>query len=124
MTTFSEQIGVLIGKDDLKGAIKSLHKMLKNSPKLDEAIMQSARFTELSKQIRLGIIDFEQADFTKNKIRYAIIDLVRDMEEICESNSEINREVSKNIENTIQPKFIQTHYGKGDIIGGDKNVNY
>jgi predicted HTH transcriptional regulator len=78
--SFIETIGELIGKDELALAIKNLYALLKGSPKLDEAILQSARYNDVIKQIRLGIVDFEQANITKNQIRYALLDLLREIE--------------------------------------------
>ena len=69
INSFVETIGDLIGKDELAKAIQLLCALLKNSPKLDEAILQSARYNDVIKQIRLGTVDFEQANITKNQIR-------------------------------------------------------
>jgi predicted HTH transcriptional regulator len=90
--SFAEIIGDLIGKDELALAIQNLCALLKGSPKLDEAILQSARYNDVIKQIRLGIIDFEQANMTKNQIRYALLDLLREIE-AQESKAEINAEI-------------------------------
>jgi predicted HTH transcriptional regulator len=106
---FVELIGDLIGKDELALAIQNLYGLLKNSPKLDEAILQSARYNDVIKQIRLGTIDFEQANITKNQIRYALLDLLRDIE-AQESNPEINTEIELFLSKqpTIQGKNIIT----------------
>ncbi len=79
--SFVEIIGDLIGKDELALAIRNLYALLKDSPKLDEAILQSARYNDVIKQIRLGTVDFEQANITKNQIRYALLDLLREIEQ-------------------------------------------
>ena len=78
--SFIETIGELIGKDELAKAIQLLYALLKDSPQLDEAILQSARYNDVIKQIRLGTVDFEQANMTKNQIRYALLDLLREIE--------------------------------------------
>jgi hypothetical protein len=123
LNNFTEQIGNLIAKDELSKAIGLLKKLLDKSPKLDEAIIQSARFNDIMKQVRLGVVDFEQANITKNKIRYAILDLLRDMEESVESNSEIRTEIENLKEEIIPPSIGQFHYGSGDNIAGDKIIN-
>jgi predicted HTH transcriptional regulator len=94
-----ETIGELIGKDELAKAIHVLYALFKDSPRLDEAIIQSARYNDVIKQIRLGTIEFEQANITKNQIRYALLDLLRDIEAEAlkpEINTEIDAFVSKN----------------------------
>jgi Effector-associated domain 11 len=45
--SFVELIGDLIGKDELALAIQNLYALLKDSPKLDEAILQSARYNDV-----------------------------------------------------------------------------
>lgn len=123
INNFSEQIGGLIGKDQLQDAIALLHKVLKNSPLLDEAIMHSARYSDLTKQIRLGIIDFQQAGIEKNRIRYAILDLIRDIEENVELNPIISNEVKNLPEEKPKTDVAQFHYGSGDNVVGNKIVN-
>lgn len=123
--SFVEIIGDLIGKDDLALAIKNLYALLKDSPKLDEAILQSARYNDVIKQIRLGTIDFEQANITKNQIRYALLDLVREIEE-QEQNQDIHVEIQEFLnKNTpfIQGKNIVTGtvQSEKEIIIGDNH---
>lgn len=62
LKAYTDQIGELVGKDDLKTALQQLHQLLKNSPQLDEAIIQSARYNDIMKQIRMGTINFEDAN--------------------------------------------------------------
>jgi predicted HTH transcriptional regulator len=123
--SFVETIGELIGKDELALAIKNLYALLKDSPKLDEAILQSARYNDVIKQIRLGIVDFEQANITKNQIRYALLDLLRDIEE-QEQKQDINVEIQGFLSrNTpfIQGKNIVTGtvQSEKEIIIGDNH---
>ena len=122
--SFIETIGELIGKDELALAIKNLYALLKDSPKLDEAILQSARYNDVIKQIRLGIVDFEQANITKNQIRYALLDLLREIE-YQETKPEINTEIRLFLSNQpiIQGKNITTGsiQSEKEIIIGDNH---
>jgi len=120
ISDFSNQIDYLMSKDDLKGVIDLLHKVLKKSPKLDEAILHSARYSDLTKQIRLGVIDFEQANISKNRIRLAVLELVRDIEDACNSDESILDEVSKIEQDNVLPRIGQWHTGTGDNVAGDK----
>ena len=63
----------MIAKDELKVAIQELSFLLKNSEKLNEIVLQSARYNSLTKQIRMGTIDNNQANITKNQIRFASV---------------------------------------------------
>jgi predicted HTH transcriptional regulator len=77
---FLDNINDLISRDEIGSAIQLLHDLLKDSPVLEETLLHSARYTDVMKQIRLGTIDYEQANITKNKIRYALLDLVREID--------------------------------------------
>lgn len=81
INTFQSQIESLISKDELSSAIQLLHQLLQDSPRLDEAILQSARLTEVKKQIRLGLINYEQANLTKNQIRAGLLELLEEIGE-------------------------------------------
>ena len=120
---FTNRIGNLIGANNLETAIFELSKLLQKSPKLDELIVQSARYNDIMKQIRLGIIDFESAEVTKNKIRYAILDLLREIENGVESDPELKEEIENLNTSHSSMKITQSHYGGGDNIGRDKIVN-
>ena len=53
--TFIAHIRELIAKDDLKTAIQRLSALLKDSPLLDHAVQQSARYNNVMQQIRLRL---------------------------------------------------------------------
>ena len=57
--TFLYNIRELIAKGNLKLALNQLRQLLKNSPKLDDALLQSARFSDLLNGIKLGVLDLE-----------------------------------------------------------------
>jgi len=120
MTTkdFIARVGDLIGKDDLKTAIDELRSLLQKSKQLDELIVQSARFNELMQQIRMGTISFDDASLTKNKIRYAIMDMLRDIEENLETNPAIETELNKTLQ---QEASIVTN--NTSQIGNNSNNN-
>ncbi len=67
--TFPANIRDLIAQDELAEALQQLHTILDNSPLLDEAILQAARFADIRKQIRLGLVDQAEANLTQNQIR-------------------------------------------------------
>ena len=120
---YFQKIRDLVAKDNLDGAIQLLRKLLKNTPRLDEAILQSTRWNDIKKQIRSGLIDHESAQITKNQIRAGILELVSDMEAEAKEAT-INEEVEQYIhsisgKNIVQGSNIQAG---GSIHIGDQNI--
>lgn len=99
--TFHKKIRQLIANDELKEAIHLLQELLQNSPKLNEAILQSARLNDVSRQIQLGTIEYDQANLTKNQIRKGILDLLDEVDAkqpvVPEAWKEVERFVTLNI---------------------------
>lgn len=94
-THFCDQVRQLIAKDDLPRAITLLRDLLKNSPKLDEAIIQSARLSDVSRQIRLGTVSADQANQDKNQIRAGLLELLNEIETREQSLPEVQAEVTR-----------------------------
>lgn len=124
---FTERIWDMIARDELKVAIQELSFLLKNSEKLDEIVLQSARYNSLTKQIRMGIIDNTQANITKNQIRFAILEILKSIEDLAENDSQLKEEIEKleepNVKaskNVIQGSNIQVG---GDFHVGDINLS-
>ena len=128
---YCSHIGDLIGRDELKMAIQELHQLLKGTPRLDEAIVQSARYNDIMKQIRLGAVSFDEANLTKNQIRMGILSLLAEIEEQAEGNKALGAEIEKSLSpegrniiqnstNVVVDSKVDT--GGGDfIVGGGKN---
>ncbi len=123
VTSFTERVGDLVGKDDLKGAIALLHQLMKNSPRLNEVILQSARLTDLTRQISMGTVDFKAANITKNKIRMAVLTLCSEIEENVSQNPDLQEEMNQHSTEKYITRIQQNHYGTGDNVAGDKVVN-
>ena len=121
---FSSQIRELVGKDELKEAIKQLKNFLKESPKLDDVLMQSAQLSRLQKQIRNDTISFENAGISRNKIGSAILSLAVEIEDRVSSNEVLRKEFESQLMTDNKPTIInQKHTGSGDNIGGNKVIN-
>lgn len=118
--TFIPHIRNLIAKDDLKTAIQQLSALLKDSPQLDEALQQSARYHHVLKQIRLGVVDDEAANITQNQIRHGLLELLREVEEQAQAHAEIQSEVEKHQRSAT---FIQ-HAEKIYNIDHIDNANF
>ncbi len=113
---FANAILDLIGKNELKVATQQLQQLLQGSPLLDEAIGQSARLSDLMQQIRRRTINVDDANVEKNKLRYALIDLVREVEEQAESNPALKQQVEEVLNAQVAGKSNQmTVTGNGNI---------
>ena len=73
-----DQIRQLISKGELNTALQQLNPLFQNSPKLDEIIQHAARFRNIQKQIRLGVISPENAAISKNQISASLLELLRE----------------------------------------------
>lgn len=88
----------MIASDNLAQAIKALQNLLKGSPAYTEIIMHSARYNAVMKAIRMGTINLEDGGTEKNKIRYAVMDMVRELEEGVETDSKLRSEIEAMLE--------------------------
>lgn len=119
--TFIAQIRELIANDDFKTAIRQLSALLTNSPRLDEAVQQSARYNNVMRQIRLGLVDFQEANIARNQIRQGLIDLLREIEE--QEQPSIKAEVERYaVKNSVNQSSINA--GGNAIIGDGNTINY
>ncbi|MEM6298841.1 MAG: hypothetical protein AAF740_09160 [Bacteroidota bacterium] len=130
LETFTENIRQLVAKDDLKTAIIQVCQFLDKTPQLDEAIMLSARYNGLMKDIRAGVLYQETEEVSKNKLRRAVLDLVSSLEEETEEHPELAAEGEKALaENpSITKTNTQTITGDGnigiqDVSGSTININ-
>lgn len=117
-----EKIFNHLSKGDIRIAIDEMNKILKGSSKLDELVVQSARYNDLMKQIRLGFLSNEEIDRNKNRLRYALIDMLREVEMAIEDNPKLRHEVEQPLSAKHRTINInQSHFGSGDNVAGDKN---
>lgn len=77
---FIQNIRNLIAKDQLSKVFQQLQQFLQDSPKLNEAILQSGRFAEIQTQIRTGLVSQDTANLAKNQIRASLLDLLNELE--------------------------------------------
>ena len=77
---FSNQIRNLIARDEFEAALTQLRQLLEHSPRLNEVILQTARFSDIRRQIRLGLVNHQEANLTQNQIRAGLLDLLQEIE--------------------------------------------
>ena len=123
---YLNQIKRLVGNNKLEAAIKELGSLLKDSPQLNEAIIQSARYNDVMEQIRIGTISLEEAELTKNRIRKGVLDLVDYINSQAEKDPYLNSEILGFL---AKRTGIHIENNKGVFIGnkielgGDLNIN-
>lgn len=125
--SYFEKIRQFVSNDDLDAAIKLLSRLLKNVPALDEAILQSARWNDLKRQIRLDQLHYETAQVSKNQIRAGILELLRDIEEQA-AETKIKAETEAYLQsiqisgkNIISSSTIQAG---GSVTIGDQHIQH
>ena len=79
-SSFISKIRTLLSKNDLGAANQILLQILANNPKLDVAIQQSGRYEFIKAKLFEGSIDVKEANVFFNQIRFALLELVRDIE--------------------------------------------
>ena len=114
---FAEKIIQKIADDKLGDAIKDMQKLLKGSPLYTEVILHSARYNDIMHAIRLGTISSENESVEKNKIKYALTDMLRELEENAETNPNLLKEVEKYLAKKDKKG------GNSVSIKGDHNIN-
>ena len=124
--TYFDQIRNLVKRDELDQAIQLVSQLLKNTPKLDEAILQEARWNDIKKQIRLGLVEFSTGQTQKSRIRKGILELVRDIEtqtdrpELKEEAAQYFGSIQITGKNIVSSSTIQAG---GSINIGDQNIH-
>jgi len=83
------EITDLIANNQIKEAIQLLRKLLDGNPLLDDVILQSARYSDLKQQIRLGTIDYEIANISKSKIRLALLEMIGELQDKAEQDEKV-----------------------------------
>ena len=107
----------LIASDKIEEAATLFDQVVNSSPRLHEVFQQRGRLNDLNRIFNLGMIDPGQYLNEKNKIRWSMMELVRELEEIQATDKEIARDIDKLSSKSVM--IIQKHSGSGDNIGGD-----
>ncbi len=124
-TQFMKKIRVLIINNELDEALKTLRAFLNGSPKLNEAIQQSARYQRVKEQIRLGTIRHEDANVDINQITASILGLLTDLDEAISANTDLQEETQQATTKIVNSKNVvsnSTITAGGNVHIGDKAV--
>ena len=99
-----------------KKAIKQLKQLLQATPLLKEIIVQSARYQEVMNAFDLGTIDFSEVSRERNKINFALVNLIEKIHENSETNQPIHDEVAAALEEKTSKSNTAKAKGDGNII--------
>jgi hypothetical protein len=121
------QIRALIESDKLDEAIDLLKKIVNHNDLLDALILQSAKYSEIKRSKRDDIITTEQANISMAKIRFSLLQLLREVEEdnrnkvffVNSKNKRISTLIFLFIFSLISSFFI-VYFGK---LGSEKFFN-
>jgi hypothetical protein len=114
---FSSEIMGLIGQDKIKEAILKTQDLLKGSSSFTDLILQSARFNRIEKEIQRGLINYEAAAIEKNKVVFALMNILQDLEELSDNNQGVKNEVESYLKEQEASKVNQIS------ISGNQNIN-
>lgn len=103
-----------IAKDELSNAIELLSRILENDKSLDELIIQSAKKYRIEKEVRSGIVSYEDASITKNQITNALLEICRNIEKTILNNNQDSEKIPIKIS---QIHFLN-RYPRGPIVEG------
>jgi hypothetical protein len=121
---YIKNIRTLIAQNELDEAIKQLRLLLGNSPKLDEAILQSARFHDIRRQIRLGLVSHAEANLTQNQIRAGLLELLHETEEQSKKPIlKLEMEHAISIVNSKNVVVGSTITAGGNVEIGDRTIH-
>lgn len=107
----------LIASDKIEEAAILFEQVMNSSSKLYEVLQQRGRLSDLNRILSLGVLNPDQYLNEKNKIRWSMLELVKELEEIQANDEEIARDIDSLSSKSVT--IIQRHSGIGDNIGGD-----
>ncbi|PHN07777.1 hypothetical protein [Flavilitoribacter nigricans] len=122
MNSYLKSIRNHINQDQLAIALQKLGDLLENSPLLNEAILQTARFNDLRREIRLGTITKAEEKASKEKIQAGVLDLLCEIDEL-EEQPEIQQEMERAIAIINSKQVITGNYSGNQTQIGDQFKN-
>ncbi len=116
---FFQNIRQQISDGDLPEAIRLLRSLLDNSPRLDEALHQSGRLSDLQRQIRTGTVSHENATLTKNQIQMGVLEMLTEIEAQQTASAQVRQEVEQAV-SIVNSKNVVT--GSNITAGGNVTI--
>lgn len=122
---FSQHIMGLIGQNKIKEAIQATQGLLQSSPLLGKLLVQSARYNKVMEAIHLNTIDLDKASIEQNKINFALVNILQEMEEGATANPALAQELEAFLKGGPDSSQISAQVkGEGNVtIQGVKHSN-
>ena len=117
-----EKCRMLIGKNQIKKAIDLLETNFKDSDYSDEILQHKNKLTNLESQERIGILSFNEANITRNRIVHALLSLISGIKEteLIPKEEKPNSTAPIQVINIINSKNVNT--GNVNTGGGHFNI--
>ncbi len=111
---YIQEFSLLIIKGELKVALEEAGKLLRGSPLLFEVIQQQGRYQELTEKVRKGIISQGDETVEENKIRWALLEILRVIELEGTDNERMKAELMPTIEKSGKIIYQTVFSGQGN----------
>ncbi|MEM7374537.1 MAG: S-4TM family putative pore-forming effector [Bacteroidota bacterium] len=98
ITDFTNRLLELVGKDQIDDTIKILQQLFKNSPTYTELILHSARYHSIIKDVHLGLLNPQESQGEKTKIRQALIYMINELKENVQNDRTLITEIESFID--------------------------
>lgn len=107
-----------VRKDNMEVALKLLQELLNGSDQLTEALAQSGRYAAIKKDIRLGTISTAAAAIEKNRIRWAILDFLTELEIQEMEDTNLQQTLERARSSPVYHQQAEKIYNIDNISGG------
>lgn len=107
-----------VRKDKIEIALKLLQELVTDAKELTEVLTQSGRYAAIKKEIRLGTVNWETASQEKNRIRWAILDFLTELEIEEIENETVKRATSQATSSPVFNQYAERIYNIDKIEGG------
>jgi predicted HTH transcriptional regulator len=114
---FIQKLRTQVAQGEAGVVLQQLRELLQDSPKLDEVLLQSARHQDIVRQIRLGVIDTDQARLAQNKIHWSLLELLRDIETQMMILEGPHSEYDDFMQDVIKYKYNQNSSSSHPLLG-------
>ena len=111
-----------VRKDKINVALQLLQELVTNAEELNQVLNQSGRYAAIQKDIRLGMINWEDASVEKNKIRMAILDFLTELE-VEEMENEAVQQATSRVASSVTFNQYAKHIYNIDRIEGGATFN-
>lgn len=109
MSNIIEQARALIGSGKTAGAIDILLSNSSEYPDLHaQLLMQAAKLKDISKKEMMGLISFDDAMMARNQVNYAVLEIIRELEQQAAQNAKKTVFISYNHADALVANKIKT----------------